>query len=157
MKRNVPILSCAVCLAALMALMVGCESSRISLTKNGVVKLEPRAEGKVRIAWSDAYTDAEGFTVTGVVRREDTTGGPIPVSVQVTVLAPDGSTWGEAVSHELYVPRRMVSRAQGFERFRVHFPGLPPEGSSIRIVPCGRPRSGPRVFAYGGGDWLRAQ
>jgi len=62
-------------------------------------------------------------------------GRPIKVNVQVTILAPDGSTWGEALSDDLYVPRRVVSKVRGFERFRLHFPNVPPEGSSVLIVP----------------------
>jgi len=135
MRRKVPIWLWGVCLPALMTLVPGCESGRVSLARKGAVKLEPRTAGKVRVAWSDAYTDEKGFTVTGVVRREDTVGRPIKVNVQVTVLSPDGSTWGEALSDDLYVPRHAVSKVQGFERFRLHFPNIPPEGSSVLIVP----------------------
>lgn len=141
MRRKIPIRWCAVCLGALMSLAAGCESQRVSLARKGVVTLEPHAEGKVRVVWSDAYPDEKGFTVTGVVRRQDTVGVPIRVNVQVTILAPDGSTWAEGWSDDLYVPRRMVSKAQGFERFQLSFANVPPAGSSVLITP----RSGPSL------------
>ena len=135
MGKQVLIRLCVLCLGALMSLVAGCESQRVSLARKGVVTLEPRTEGKVRVVWSDAYADEKGFTVTGVVRRGDTVGVPIRVNVQVTILAPDGSTWAEGWSDDLYVPRRMVSKAQGFERFRLSFADIPPAGSSVLITP----------------------
>lgn len=136
MRRSIPVLLCGACLATMMTLVLGCQSGRTHPAQPGAVQLEPCAAGKVHVAWSDAYEEKGRFVVAGVVRRTDTVGLPIPVNVQVKIVAPDGSTWGQAQSDDLYVPRRMVSRAQGFERFRLCFPGTPPQGSSVLIVPC---------------------
>lgn len=134
MKRTVNTLACGVCLLAPVVLGSGCGANQVSLTQAGEIHLEQARVGKVYVAWSDAYQDEEGFVVTGVVRRSDTVGGPIEVDVHVTIVAPDGEVIDEAQSADIRVPRRIATKIQGFDRFTVRFPNVPPEGSSVRIV-----------------------
>ena len=134
MKKRVVITICGVGLLMLTLLNSGCETTRVSLVDTGAVNMKTHAPGKVHVVWSDAYTDDEGFVVTGVVRRSDSVGPPIRVNVHVTLLSPDGKILDEAVSNDISVPRQIVSRTQRFERFRLHFPNIPPKGTSAQIV-----------------------
>ena len=102
--------------------------------KSGRVALQKQTTGKVRIAWCDAYEDDDGFLVSGVLRRYDTVGMPIKARVDIAVIAPDGRTVDEACSSVISVPRRMVGRYNSFNRFKVRFSKMPPDGSLIRLV-----------------------
>ena len=134
MKRATTALVGMACLLALALLGGGCGASRVSLAETAEIHLEQARVGKVYVAWSDAYQDEEGFVVTGVVRRHDAVGGPIKVKVHATVVSPDGEAIDEAHSDEIRVPRRMATRTQGFQRFRVYLSSVPVDGSSIRLV-----------------------
>ena len=134
MRRHVLIMMCGVGLVMLAVLISGCETTRVSLVDAGAVSIKTHAPGKVHVAWSDAYTDEDGFVVTGVVRRSDSVGPPIKVNVHVTLLSPDGKILEEAVSNDISVPRQIASRVQSFERFRLRFPNIPPQGTSAQIV-----------------------
>ena len=134
MRRHVVITVCGVGLFMLALLSSGCETSRVSLVETGAVGIKTHAPGKVQVVWSDAYTDENGFVVTGVVRRSDSVGPPIKVNVHVTLLSPDGKILDEAVSNDISVPRQIASRTQSFERFRLRFPNIPPKGTSAQIV-----------------------
>ena len=96
--------------------------------------MEGRAEGKVQIAWSDAYEQAGGLRITGVLMRHDHVGMPIKAHVDVTIVSPDGQTLDTACSKTVYVPRRITGRGQSLKRFSIRFPCVPPQGSSVRLV-----------------------
>lgn len=123
-----------VALGILTIIISGCATGRVNLTDAGIVTIEQHAPGKVRIAWSDAYKDDDGFIVTGVLRRHDLVGMPIKTHVNVKVFSPDGNILDEARSQDIYVPRRRIGRGQSFQRFRVNFPTIPAEGSKISIT-----------------------
>lgn len=123
-----------VALGILTIIISGCATGRVNLTDTGIVTIEQHAPGKVRIAWSDAYEDENGFVVTGVLRRHDLVGMPIKTHVNVMVFSPDGNILDEARSQDIYVPRRRIGRGQSFQRFRVNFPTIPAEGSTISIT-----------------------
>jgi len=116
---------------------LGCGMSRVSLVDTGALRLESSVQGKVDVAWSDAYKQADGFVVTGVVRRNDTVGLPIEATVAVEIVSLAGVVLDKAESNILCIPRRRVNRVQGFQRFAIRFPQVPPEGSSVRILACG--------------------
>jgi len=118
----------------LTVILVGCAANRENLVKSGRVALQKQTTGKVRIAWCDAYEDDDGFLVSGVLRRYDTVGMPIKARVDIAVIAPDGRTVDEACSSVISVPRRMVGRYNSFNRFKVRFSKMPPDGSLIRLV-----------------------
>lgn len=112
-----------------------CAQPRANLVDSGVLTLEQQARGKVYIAWADAYEDEGGFVVTGVLRRHDHVGLPIKTHVNIVVLSPDGTIIDEARSSDVYVSRRITRRGyKSFERFKVRFPGVPAQGSSVRIT-----------------------
>ena len=134
MRKTMSTVLGSICVLGSIMLVSGCGANRLSLAREGAVTLEAHASGKVYVAWSDAYESEEGFVVTGVVRRDDTVGSPIKVSVHVTIISPDGQTLDEGQSGEISVPRRMATKVQGFERFNVRFPSKPPEGSTVQIV-----------------------
>jgi len=122
----------AICI--LTATFSGCAANRVDLVDAGVLTLERQREGKVFIAWSSAYEQDDGFVITGVLMRHDHVGSAIKAHVDVTVLSADGRVIETARSNEVYVPRRITGRGQSFKRFTVHFPNLPPPGSSVRMV-----------------------
>jgi len=113
---------------------LGCSGTQVSLVETGAVRLENAAPGKVYVAWSDAYERDGRFVITGVVRRKDTVGPPIKVTVDAEIVSASGTILDTAESDALYVPRRRGDRVQGFERFTVRFPEAPPAGSSVRIT-----------------------
>jgi len=134
MKKKVLNSAAIMALAILTIIISGCAANRVNLTDAGIVTIQQHTPGKVRIAWSDAYEDEDGFVVTGVLRRHDLVGMPIKTHVNVTVFAPDGNILDEARSRDIYVPRRRIGRGQSFTRFRVNFPTIPTEGSKISIT-----------------------
>jgi len=140
MKRAFPTSVIGVGLVMLAIFIPGCAKNRINLVDSGALTLEKRASGKVYIAWCDAYEDEKGIAVTGVLRRRDHVGLPIKKHVDVTILSPEGTVLDEARSPDYYIPRNIIGRFESFQRFKVHFPSVPPQGSVIRIVA----RSGPR-------------
>lgn len=134
MRRNPWSVTCGLCLPLIAGWLSGCGGRPAGLTDTGTIHLESQAPGKVYVAWSDAHEENGGFVVTGVLRRKDVVGPPIKATVEVEIVSPCGSILDKAQCDPLYVPHRKVSKVQGFERFRVHFPKMPPEGSSVRIV-----------------------
>ncbi len=121
------------CLGALLSLglVSGC-------TIRGGMYVETPAADPVYVAWSETRPDAEGLWVTGVVRRSDRVGSPIPVTVSVEVVSPSGAIADAVQSDRLDVPCRRTDRVQSFQRFTVRLPRRPQDGSSLRITPrCG--------------------
>jgi hypothetical protein len=112
----------------------GCADNRVNLVDSGKLTLEQQASGKVYIAWCDAYKNEEGIIVTGVLRRRDHVGLPIKKHVDVTILSPEGTVLNERSSPDYYIPRDITGRFESFQRFRVSFPNVPPQGSLVRIV-----------------------
>jgi hypothetical protein len=134
MNKSVSVAACGLGLLLLLVGLSGCGGGQTGLVDAGKIHLESHAQGKVYVAWSDAHEEEGGFVVTGVLRRQDTVGPPIKATVEVEIVSPCGSILDQAQSDHLYVPHRKVNKVQGFERFRVRFPKMPPEGSSVRIV-----------------------
>jgi hypothetical protein len=118
------------CVSVLAAWCSGCAGTG-NATK---ISMETRASGPAYVAWSDARPDKDGFLVSGVVRRSDLAGPPVKVTVAVEVVSASGVILDRAQADAVSVPHRMVNHVQGFERFSVRLPHVPPEGSSLRIV-----------------------
>jgi hypothetical protein len=112
----------------------GCAANRVDLVAAGVLTLEPRAAGKVTIAWSSVYKEDDSFVIAGVLTRHDHIGLPIKAHVDATILSPDGRTVDTACSKSIYVPRRITGRGQSLKRFSIYFPCVPPQGSLVRLV-----------------------
>jgi len=119
---------------ALTVVAAGCVTNRQDFVKTGHVILQHRATGKVHITWCSAYEKDNEFVVTGALRRRDTVGMPIAVRVDVQVMAPDGRILDEGCSSIIRVPRRIIGRYTGFNRFTVRFSEVPPQGSSLSVV-----------------------
>jgi len=120
--------------AIIVSLGAGCHAGDAGLTEQSRIHIQESATGKVYVAWSDAHEEDGALVVTGVVRRHDTVGLPIDVEVHATITAADGVVLDEATSDIVSVPRRSLTRVQGFQRFKIHFPTVPPAGSAIHLV-----------------------
>lgn len=134
MGKRLAVVTAALSFGLLVSVFSGCAANRVYLVDSGFLTLEKQATGKVYVAWSDAYEREDGFVITGVLRRRDSVGLPLKTHVDVTVLSPDGRVVDTARSGDIYVPRRMTGRGQSFKRFSVHFPSIPPRGSTVRVV-----------------------
>jgi hypothetical protein len=126
-------LSAAIGLSCVLALVAWC-SGCANAGNAPEMSVETRATGPAYVAWSDARPDKDGLVVSGVVRRSDLVGSPIKVTVSVEVVSASGAILDRAQADTVSVPHRRTDRVQGFERFSVRLPHLPPEGSSLRIV-----------------------
>jgi hypothetical protein len=115
-------------------LLAACGSGCAGTENAAKISVDKHATGPAYVAWSDARPEEDGFLVTGVVRRSDLVGPPVGVTVSVEVVSASGVILDRAQAHTVSVPRRRTDRVQGFERFSVRFPQVPPEGSSLRIV-----------------------
>jgi hypothetical protein len=136
MKKALEIACAGLCFLTLVLGLSGCGTGQASLTPLLDGGFEQDASEKAHIAWYNTYEQDDGFVVAGVVRRNDTVGGPITVNVHAAIVTPGGEVIGEAQSDDIRIPRRTVTKVQGFERFKVHFPSTPPEGASVRLVVC---------------------
>jgi hypothetical protein len=134
MHAVVRVIAWLFCLPALVLWLSGCAGGQSRLADRGNVRIENPASGKVHVAWSDVREERGGLLVTGVLDRSDTVGLPIKTRVEVEVVSSSGSILNTAQSDAVSVARRSVNRVQGFERFAVRLPSLPPAGSTIRVV-----------------------
>jgi len=135
MNKNVSIGACGVgLLLSLLGGLSGCAGEQARGPNAAAVRLESQATGKVYVAWSEARQDDGGLVVTGVLQRKDRVGPPIKATVEVAIVSSQGSILNQAQSDCLYVPPRRVNKVQGFERFTVRLPTVPPEGSRVRVV-----------------------
>ena len=139
MRNRISIVAVTVVVGILATGLSGCAANRVDLVESGAVALRNEATGKVQVAWSDAYKENNGFTVTGVLRRRDTVGSALKAHTDVTIVSPEGEVVAQARSRDIYVPRRIAGRSYlSRKRFRVHFPQMPPTGSKITVVACSR-------------------
>lgn len=122
------------CLLTLALGLSGCGTGQASLTQSLDRCHEESPAQKVHIAWHNTYEQDDGFVVSGVLRRSDRVGGPIKVNVHAAVVTPDGEMIDEARSDDIRVPHRTLTKVQGFQRFKVRLPSVPPEGASVRLV-----------------------
>lgn len=134
MGKRLSVVTAALSLGVLVSIISGCAANRVDLVDSGFLTLEKQATGKVYVAWSDAYEYEDGFVTTGVLRRRDSVGSPIKTHVDAMVLSPDGRVVDTARSGDVYVSRRITGRGQSFKRFSVHFPSIPPRGSTVRVI-----------------------
>jgi len=119
---------------ALTVVATGCATNRQDLVRTGYLTVQRHATGKVQVSWCSAYEIDNEFLVTGALGRRDTVGMPIPVRVDVRIVAPDGQVLDEGCSSIVRVPRRIIGRHTGFHRFTVRFSEVPPAGSSLNVV-----------------------
>ena len=141
MCRNSSFMRVIAFLAVMAVINCGCATNRVDLVKSGILTIEERAEGKVHIAWSDAYEQTGGLLISGVLIRHDHVGMPIKAHVDATITSPDGRTLDTACSKDVYVPRRITGRGQSLKRFNIHLPHVPPQGSSVHLVCHSDPES----------------
>ncbi|MCJ7778861.1 MAG: hypothetical protein MUP16_11180 [Sedimentisphaerales bacterium] len=121
-------------LALVIFTIYGCATTRINLSKSDTVKLEKTASEKVFIPWADAYKDGNDLLVTGVVERRYLSTGLLKAHIDVTILSVEGTILQEGHTKAIYVPGRRVGKGINWERFRIRFPGIPPEGAKIKMV-----------------------
>ena len=134
MKKTFTIFMPALVVAVLTVIISGCTANRVDLVDTGAVTIEKQASEKVYVAWANAYEDGDGFVVTGVLKRRNTTGQPIKAYVDVTVLSPDDAVISTASSPNVYVSRHVAGRGGSPCRFKVHLPRVPPANSIVRVT-----------------------
>jgi hypothetical protein len=115
-------------------LVTGCATNRIDLVEQGIVSVETVPSKRVRILWTDIYQDGDDTVVYGVVQRRSHTSYPIRTHVDITMLSSDGKVLQEARTGDIYVARRIPNKGINWTRFRVRFPGIPVEGSKVKMV-----------------------
>jgi hypothetical protein len=124
----------AIWLGVLTTIISSCATSQANLVKKGILTIEQRSEGKVQIAWSDAYEKAGNLLISGVLLRHDHVGLPIKAHVEATIVSPDDQILDTASSKAVYVPKLITGRGQSLEHFSICFSRVPPPGSTVRLV-----------------------
>ncbi|UCG56455.1 MAG: hypothetical protein JSU70_16525 [Phycisphaerales bacterium] len=112
----------------------GCSTNRTNLKDNGQVTIENRHPGKVKILWSDAYEQDGEFVISGVLKRRDHIGTPIPVHVHVLVLTRDKHIAQSLHTSELYVPRNRVGHGTNWKRFALRSTDIPEPSSHVLVT-----------------------
>lgn len=140
MKKKSLWIIVAIWLGLLITIISSCATSQVNLVKKGVLTIEQRSEGKVQIAWSDAYEKAGDLLISGVLLRHDHVGLPIQAHVDATIVSPDGQILDSACSKAVYVPGQITDRGQSLKRFSICFSRVPPPGSIVRLVCHSDPR-----------------
>lgn len=136
MKNTSEIAFMALCLLLFVFGASGCGVGRGDLAQSLDRNHEKCHSEKVHIAWHSTYEYDDGFVIAGVLRRDDTVGGPITVNVHAAIVSPEGDVIGEAQSDEVRVPHRALTKVQGFQRFKIRFPSMPPEDASVQLSVC---------------------
>jgi hypothetical protein len=121
--------------------VTGCATNRIDLVEQGIVSVETVPSKRVRILWTDIYQDGDDTVVYGVVQRRSHTSYPIRTHVDITMLSSDGKVLQEARTGDIYVARRIPDKGINWTRFRLRLPGIPVEGSKVKMVVHGRPHN----------------
>jgi hypothetical protein len=128
-------------LASVLTLLSGCAASRTDLVSSGKVTLESAVTRSLTHAPTVESTDGDLLVSGRLDEAEAIAGGHL----DITVTAPDGVVVHDAIvnygrassSHTTQLgPRgasRRVQTGPKHATFTVRFPGLPPEGSKVRV------------------------
>lgn len=119
---------------ATITIIYGCATQRVNLSENGRVVIERIPSEKVFIPWADAYQDGNDLLLTGVVERRRLSIGPLKSHIDVTIFSAEGTILQEGHTKAIYVPGRRIGKGINWERFRILFSGIPPEGAKIKMV-----------------------
>jgi hypothetical protein len=118
----------------------GCAVASENISKKGLVTVERVASQKVAIPWANVYRTDQSLIVHGVVRRRSYSNQPLQVHVDATVLSSDGEVLQEAVSRDVWVPRRSPGKGSGSHAFEIRLPVARAEGGTVRLVCHAGPR-----------------
>lgn len=125
---------------AMSILLAGCASTRTDLVKSGYLSLQPTLTAALSHS-PDIYERDGGLVVDGWLDASEVTKGG---HVDIQVIGPDGEiVYDAAVNYRqpsLLTPtgprgsqRGPRSQADSHATYSVRFPGLPPEGSVVRV------------------------
>lgn len=125
---------------SLSCILCGCASSRTDLVKTGYLSLQPTLTASLSHS-PEVYERDGGLVVDGRLESSEIIKGG---HVDIQVIAPDGTVVYDAAvnhrkpsSHSLIGPKGSLrgprSSADSHATYSVRFPGLPPEGSVVRV------------------------
>lgn len=110
------------------AIVGSCVTSRRDLVEDGKVCVESRTCPHVRIV-PHAWNQAGNLVIHGMVLPASGAQLPVRGFIDVTIITPDGTTWGSRqADYRLGPSLRGVSSSGSFT---VDFDGLPPTGSTV--------------------------
>ena len=121
-------------ITAVITVISGCTTQRTNISKNGRVTINRIPSEKVFIPWADAYQDGNDLLLTGVVERRRLSTGLLKAHIDVTIFSAEGMILQEGHTKAIYVPGRRIGKGINWERFRIRFSGIPPEGAKIKMV-----------------------
>ncbi len=121
-------------------LLAGCASTRTDLVKSGYLSLQPTLTAALSHS-PDIYERDGGLVVDGRLDSSEVTKGG---HVDIQVIGPDGEVVYDAAVNYRQPSSRTPTGPRGSQReprsqgdshatYSVRFPGLPPEGSVVRV------------------------
>ena len=116
--------------AILTASAVGCASSRVDLSREGVVQVTVADCHPVVIS-AKVEQDGDETVVSGTIRRRSPM-TPGRIHIDVTITTPNGEVIGAATA--LAYPRSIPYRGNRAHHFTLWFPFVPPRGSVVHLV-----------------------
>lgn len=136
-KENVPDMKFQLSIIAFMvALSFGCVSSAWNPDDHHV-SVERVPSDQARISRIYMLKKAEGILVEGELRPNRMTRAKPPGHVVVEVIGPDGTTVERVSAH--YRRTGKVNKPAQRYAFSVPLAGVPPAGSTVRVIHDGKP------------------
>ena len=115
-------------------LLTGCNSNRVSLTKEGIVSVVKQPSEKVDILWTDVYQQDGNTWLYSVLKQKGLGPGTIKTHVDIQMLAKNGSVLYETTVENIYVPRNRVGKGLDWKQFRVRLPNTSMEGAMVKLT-----------------------
>lgn len=112
----------------------GCQTQRLSLSKESLYFMDKVPSEAVEILWADVYEREGLVTVEGVFRKRGYSSGPLKTHIDVQVLSLDGQLLHGARTKDMDVPRRRVGKGVDWKRFTIILPEQPPANAKIRLI-----------------------
>jgi len=123
-----------VILVIIAVVVSGCTGSRVNLVDKGVVSIE-RMPSKIRgVYFHDVHVNKKGdeLVVSGNVKRRYTSVSGTRGHVDVAVVTPDGKVVKYVST--AYSPKAISKRSHPGSHFKVSLPGIPQDGSNVRVA-----------------------
>lgn len=111
---------------------MGCLMDRVDLVKSGTVRIERAIPKSLSMSAPRVWQDDGEMIVYGQVRRSPSASGIIRGHIDVTVIDRDGKVLQTASRR--HFPGDVPTRRWHGSSFTVKFAGVPPPGSTVRVV-----------------------
>jgi len=128
----------------------GCNTNRVSLVEQGLVKVTKQVSEKIDILWTDVYQQDGQTWVYGVLKQRFPSPSAIRTHVDIQVLNSDGSIQYETATEDVFVPRNRIGKGLDWKRFRVRLPEKLLEGSQISMTVHSGSHSTSKAMKQGG-------